>query len=65
MGLGILHDYAARRYPELKRLLPAIRFVRSYWITSHPDTHGTRRIQEVHRFVTAAVKSAKSSFELK
>src|ERR1700743_3863271 len=33
-GIGILHDYAAVRFPELIRLLPAIRFVRCYWITS-------------------------------
>jgi DNA-binding transcriptional LysR family regulator len=41
-GVGILHDYAARRYPELKRLLPEVRFVRNYWLLSHPDTHETR-----------------------
>lgn len=29
-GIGILHDYAARRYPELRCLLPDIRFVRNY-----------------------------------
>jgi DNA-binding transcriptional LysR family regulator len=62
-GIGILHDYAARRYPELKRLLPDICFVRNYWLTSHPDTHETRRVQEVHRFIAASVKAAKSSFE--
>lgn len=62
-GVGILHDYAARRYPELKRLLPTERFVRSYWITSHPDTHDTRRIHEVHRFIVGAVKAAKLAFE--
>jgi DNA-binding transcriptional LysR family regulator len=62
-GIGILHDYAARRYPELKRLLPDVRFFRSYWLTSHPDTHETRRVQEVHRFIGASVKAARSSFE--
>ncbi|KRR22807.1 LysR family transcriptional regulator [Bradyrhizobium lablabi] len=62
-GVGILHDYAARRYPELKRLLPDIRFVRNYWLTSHPDTHETRRVQEVHHFIVASVKAAKPSFE--
>jgi DNA-binding transcriptional LysR family regulator len=61
-GIGILHDYAARRYPELRRLLPDVRFTRSYWLTSHPDTHETRRVQEVHRFITASVKTARSSF---
>ena len=62
-GIGILHDYAAQRYPELTRLLSDVRFVRSYWLTSHPDTHETRRVQEVHRFITASVKAAKSFFE--
>lgn len=61
-GIGILHDYAAWRYPELRRLLPEVRFVRSYWITSHPDTHETRRVQEVHRFISSCAKTAKPSF---
>ncbi|MCA1379064.1 MULTISPECIES: LysR family transcriptional regulator [unclassified Bradyrhizobium] len=62
-GVGILHDYAARRYPELQRLLPDVRFVRSYWLTSHPDTHDVRRVQEVHRFIVASVKSYRPSFD--
>src|SRR5262245_1349919 len=62
-GVGILHDYAASRYPELRRLLPDVRFVRNYWLTSHPDTHETRRVQEVHRFIVSAVKGARSTFE--
>lgn len=62
-GVGILHDYVAQRYPELRRLLPDICFVRNYWLTSHPDTHETRRVQEVHRFIVASVKAARSSFE--
>ena len=62
-GVGILHDYAAQRYPELRRLLPDVRFVRTYWLTSHPDTHETRRVQEVHRFIVSAVKAARSTFE--
>ncbi|MFK4492194.1 LysR family transcriptional regulator [Bradyrhizobium sp. USDA 336] len=61
-GVGILHDYAACRYPELKRLLPDVRFVRSYWLTSHPDTHETRRVQEVHRFIVASVKAVRTGF---
>jgi DNA-binding transcriptional LysR family regulator len=64
-GIGILHDYVARRCPELKRLLPDVRFVRNYWLTSHPDTHGTLRVTEVHRFIAESVKLAKPSFVLK
>ncbi|MDA9476904.1 LysR family transcriptional regulator [Bradyrhizobium sp. CCBAU 65884] len=62
-GVGILHDYAARCYPELQRLLPDVRFVRSYWLTSHPDTHDVRRVREVHRFIVASVKSCRPSFD--
>jgi DNA-binding transcriptional LysR family regulator len=58
-GVGILHDYAARRFPELKRLLPEIRFVRNYWLVSHPDTHQTRRVSEVHAHIVASVRSAR------
>lgn len=57
-GVGILHDYAARRYPELQRLLPDISFVRSYWLTSHPDTHGTARVREVYRHISQSVRAA-------
>nr|WP_256469855.1 LysR family transcriptional regulator [Bradyrhizobium sp. 142] len=62
-GVGILHDYAASSYPELQRLLPDVRFVRSYWLTSHPDTHDTRRVQEVHRCIMASVKAVRTTFE--
>jgi len=44
-------------------LLPDVRFVRTYWLTSHPDTHETRRVQEVHRFIVSTVKAARSTFE--
>ena len=43
-GVGILHDYAARRFRELKPLLPEVRFVRNYWLVSHLDTYHTRRV---------------------
>jgi DNA-binding transcriptional LysR family regulator len=61
-GVGILHDYAAERYPELKRILPGIRFTRSYWLVSHPDTHETRKVREVRRYIVAKVREARSQF---
>jgi DNA-binding transcriptional LysR family regulator len=61
-GVGILHDYAARRYPELKRLLPDIRFVRNYWLISHPDTRDARRVAVVHDHIVACVRSARRDF---
>jgi len=61
-GVGILHDYAARRYPELKRLLPDTRFVRTYWLMSHPDTHDARRVAVVHDHIVASVRAARRAF---
>ncbi|WP_421696023.1 LysR family transcriptional regulator [Aestuariivirga sp.] len=63
-GIGILHDYAALQFPELRRLLPELRFTRTYWLMSHPDTHDTRRVAEVYAAITGAVGEAKGSFVL-
>ena len=41
-GIGILHDYAAALYPDLVRIMPDMRFSRTYWLMSHPDSHDTR-----------------------
>jgi len=61
-GIGILHDYAAIRYPELKRLIPGTRFVRSYWLASHPDTHGSGRVMEVYQCIASSVRAARRTF---
>ena len=63
-GIGILHDYAALQFPELRRLLPELRFTRTYWLMSHPDTHDTRRVAEVYAAITRAVGEAKGRFVL-
>lgn len=63
-GIGILHDYAALQYPELVRILPALRFTRTYWLMSHPDTHDTRRVAEVYAAITDSVRAAKDQFVL-
>ena len=61
-GVGILHDYAARQFPELKRLLPKIGFTRTYWLISHPDTHDAHRVAEVRRHIAESVRQARGSF---
>jgi DNA-binding transcriptional LysR family regulator len=61
-GIGILHDYAALQFPELKRLLPAMHFTRTYWLMSHPDTHRTARVAAVYDYVSTIVQKAKKDF---
>jgi molybdate transport repressor ModE-like protein len=61
-GVGILHDYAAASYPDLTRVLPDMRFSRTYWLMSHPDTHDTRRVSEVYRAIVESVDRSRSHF---
>lgn len=61
-GIGILHDYAAKRHPELRRILPANSFTRTYWLVSHPDTHDTHRVREIRRYIVGKVKEARKQF---
>ena len=61
-GIGILHDYAAVQFPELKRLLPEMRFTRTYWLMSHPDTHRTARVAAVYDYVSETAHKAKTDF---
>jgi molybdate transport repressor ModE-like protein len=61
-GVGILHDYAAAAYPDLVRVLPEMRFSRTYWLMSHPDTHDTRRVAEVYRGIVESVELRRQTF---
>jgi molybdate transport repressor ModE-like protein len=63
-GVGVLHDYAAQFYPELVRILPDIRFTRSYWLVSHPDTHHTGRVAEVYGYIVDQVRKARREFHI-
>jgi molybdate transport repressor ModE-like protein len=61
-GVGILHDYAAAQHADLVRVLPDMRFNRTYWLMSHPDTHNTRRVAEVYAAIVDSVAKRKSEF---
>jgi DNA-binding transcriptional LysR family regulator len=61
-GVAILHDYAAHRVPNLRRILPHLQFVRSYWLISHPDTHRSHRVTEVRRHIYEAVSASRDQF---
>jgi molybdate transport repressor ModE-like protein len=64
IGIGYLHDYAAARHDGLVRLLPELAAERSYWLTTHPDTQGVRRVTSVADFITECVRTARDEFLL-
>ncbi len=61
-GIGILHDYAAALYPDLVRIMPDMRYSRTYWLMSHPDSHDTRRVAAVYAAIVAGVQKRRRDF---
>ncbi|MBP1842202.1 DNA-binding transcriptional LysR family regulator [Rhizobium petrolearium] len=61
-GIGILHDYVARQYPELIRVLPEIVIRRSYWTTYHETTRDLMRLRTVVAFLRELVDKERSIF---
>lgn len=55
-GIGILHDYVARQYPELVRVLPETVIRRSYWTTYHETTRDLMRLRTVVEFLKELVE---------
>ncbi|QQM29535.1 LysR family transcriptional regulator [Martelella lutilitoris] len=62
VGIGILHDFVVRDSPGLVSILPDIRFRRSYYLLSHPDTGNLARIALVRAFLTRRFREERSRF---
>jgi DNA-binding transcriptional LysR family regulator len=62
LGLGVAHDFIARRFDDLARVLPERRAVRSYWIVTHEDTRDLGRIRAVHDHLMAAAERDRAMF---
>src|SRR4030081_2466483 len=61
-GIGILHDYAAHRDKQLRVVLPAVRFDRTYWMVTHADLQGIARVRAAIDFIVDEVGAQKSMF---
>ena len=61
-GIGILHSYIARTYPDLSIVLPQSAITRSYWLSYHENLKGIRRIHEVAKFISEAIEMNRSAF---
>jgi DNA-binding transcriptional LysR family regulator len=62
VGLGVAHDYIARRFSDLQRVLPERRAMRAYWIVTHQDTRGLGRIRAAHEHIVACVERDRGMF---
>ena len=62
LGIGILHDFAARDLVGLVPILPEHIFTRSYWLLAHLDTRHLARIDAVYRFIVEAVEAEQARF---
>jgi DNA-binding transcriptional LysR family regulator len=62
VGLGVVHDFIARRFPDLKPVLPERKATRAYWIVTHEDTRGLGRIRAAHEHIVACVERDRALF---
>ncbi|MFC7399734.1 LysR family transcriptional regulator [Chelatococcus sp. GCM10030263] len=62
VGIGILHDYAARSYPDLQVVLPDVTFTRSYWLVMHAEGQKLRRVTAVADFIAGEVRANRRLF---
>lgn len=61
-GIGVLHDYLARRERSLVPVLPALGATRSYWLAIHESLHDVPRVRAAADFVTRAVQEDHRNF---
>lgn len=61
-GIGVLHDYLARRHAELVPILPGHRVTRSYWAAIHEDLRDVARVRVASDFLTEIVREAHGEF---
>jgi DNA-binding transcriptional LysR family regulator len=62
VGLGVVHDFIARRFKDLIRVLPERRATRAYWLVTHEDTRGLGRIRAVADHLAKAVARDRGIF---
>jgi DNA-binding transcriptional LysR family regulator len=62
VGVGILHDYAVRQFPELQAVLPEVSYLRTYWLVTHADLRTLRRVDEVYSFILSRVRANRGLF---
>ncbi len=62
VGVGVVHDFIARRFKDLVRVLPERRATRAYWLVTHEDTRNLGRIRALAEHLAEAVGRDKGMF---
>lgn len=61
-GIGILHNYIAGQYPELRRIMPQLTISRSYWTAYHESARQLVRVRTVVDFLQELVAEERRIF---
>lgn len=61
-GIGILHDFAARKDPGLVHVLPEKSIRRAYWMVYHESMRDLARIKTVAEFLSGLVSRERTLF---
>lgn len=62
VGVGVAHNFIARRFKDLVHLLPERHATRAYWLVTHEDTRGLGRIRAVAEHLAKAVARDRGLF---
>lgn len=61
-GIGLLHDFMASESPNLIRVLPDLRIVRTYWTAWHETMRSARAMRAVTEKLHEIVRNSRSLF---
>jgi len=62
VGVGVIHEFIARRFKDLVRILPERRATRVYWLVTHENTRELGRIRAVAEHLAKAVAGDRGIF---
>lgn len=63
MGVAVLPDFVASAVAGLNVVLPEMRFMRTYWMITHPDSKGIKRLAIVSNMIIENVRQMRRLFE--
>ena len=62
IGLGVIHDFIARRFKDLVPVLRERSATRAYWLVTHEDTRGLGRVRAVAEHLAKSVARDRGCF---